>query len=747
MDNGKYLGRVIFLLIYVVSLWFLFQYLGHSILQNNPLDVLIFSTLVALAINSLLMSCFFETPKDVIASSLNILILISSLYVLDSFPQTLFNILLIYALICLFLSTTSVMFYSPEEAPDCLKQRTSLFLKKLSICLGESKIIFSFLIIVVLISMYSSQEMFFYSLVLSFLIILVSDVIRDFILASIVFICSFFKRKQNQLSSPIGHIVAVQSKDTFVIDLIDINKRPSLNIFDLVEFRYGADDIYIKGIVIDRYYLDTKQKIKVLKVSQKKHSGADQHTKYQDNLVYKITNPSQSDKEFLDKFVGTVIEESDTSKMLFEYSSKKLLSNGDLLSVDAKNKEGKSVSVLYQIVQAKTAIKSLENRNEIGLIKAQAMQLGVWQEDYRNFESYGWVHPINTPVKIATDVKGTTCLSGEIRLGSIENTQFDVIARMDDLITHHTAILGATGTGKSVFTRNLIRELAEAGNKIFCIDFTGEAQRFLETNKLVDNAALKIKSVGTLSGFSDTIGWILDQQKEFANKRDKQYNQVICEVENYIKSELQAFIDTPNSNIGLFELPELSNTEETLEYTKFFFKALFDLAKNGAFQTNRACIFMDEAHTLIPEWNSVGGADDKTARRLTNTIAQIALQGRKYNVGLLLVAQRTANVSKTILTQCNTVISFKQFDNTSRDFLINHFGPSFIEVLPELKVRCAIVSGKALISDVPIIFKVPEISEEPIKEIPQEKINEPQEKIQKEEMHQVTMANSVFDVF
>ena len=45
-------------------------------------------------------------------------------------------------------------------------------------------------------------------------------------------------------------------------------------------------------------------------------------------------------------------------------------------------------------------------------------------------------------------------------------------------------------------------------------------------------------------------------------------------------------------------------------------------------------------------------------------MGQIALQGRKYGIGMLVIAQRTANVSKTILTQCNTVICFQAFDET-----------------------------------------------------------------------------------
>ena len=88
------------------------------------------------------------------------------------------------------------------------------------------------------------------------------------------------------------------------------------------------------------------------------------------------------------------------------------------------------------------------------------------------------------------------------------------------------------------------------------------------------------------------------------------------------------------------------------------------------------------------------------------------MQGRKFNIGLLVIAQRTANVSKTILTQCNTVISFQEFDKTSSEFLSNYFGEGISKILPTLKFRQAIVAGKALKSNVPMIFEVPEIAEE-----------------------------------
>jgi len=88
------------------------------------------------------------------------------------------------------------------------------------------------------------------------------------------------------------------------------------------------------------------------------------------------------------------------------------------------------------------------------------------------------------------------------------------------------------------------------------------------------------------------------------------------------------------------------------------------------------------------------------------------LQGRKYNVGLLVIAQRTANVSKTILTQCNSIIAFQEFDKTSSDFLSNYFGQEISSTLPNLKFRQAIAAGKAFKSNVPMIFEVPEINED-----------------------------------
>ena len=105
------------------------------------------------------------------------------------------------------------------------------------------------------------------------------------------------------------------------------------------------------------------------------------------------------------------------------------------------------------------------------------------------------------------------------------------------------------------------------------------------------------------------------------------------------------------------------------------------------------------------------GVSDYASRATVNSIAQIALQGRKYNIGFIVIAQRTANVSKTVLTQCNSIIAFQELDKTSNEFLSSYLGQEYIRTLSSLKFKTAIATGKAFRSTAPMIFEVPHIKE------------------------------------
>jgi len=140
------------------------------------------------------------------------------------------------------------------------------------------------------------------------------------------------------------------------------------------------------------------------------------------------------------------------------------------------------------------------------------------------------------------------------------------------------------------------------------------------------------------------------------------------------------------------------------EITQIISEATLQIAqKFGMTDKARVCLVYEEAHSLIPEWNSVAAEGDKAA---TNGTARAILQGRKYGLGCLLITQRTANVTKTILNQCNTVFAMRTFDDTGKEFLSNYLGSEYASKLPSLKERQAVFFGRASSCENPVIIRL-----------------------------------------
>jgi hypothetical protein len=524
----------------------------------------------------------------------------------------------------------------------------------------------------------------------------------------------FEKKATEKLDNALGRIFGVQSKNTFLVKLFP-DRKESISLFNFVEFTYSIDNTKAlrKGLVLDSYLLNQEQWIKVLTTTEinKIFDNKPIYENHTDDIIYKIKEKDIPETKYLESFIGIVTEKSHIGKIRFIYNSKTEIQEGQLLEVKVGEKK---TTVYYQIVEGETKIETLENKNETGLIIGEAIQLGTWAHEEVKFKQYGWVPAINTPVYVAANIQDGTIAPGEFKIGEIPGTNFPVIINKELALTHHTAVLGVTGTGKSIFSRQLIREyLKDDSIKVICIDFTGEYK-----GKFQDFKPQKIVSDENDKKLYEVFEWVSTELEKFGNQQNKAGLQKADEtIKTILKDALTVFLKSEKSQLSIFELPDVSNTANILEYTRQLFKALFDLAKTEKCFGHKVCFVLEEAHTVIPEWNFVGIAD-KSSQSLLNSIAQIALQGRKYNVGLLVIAQRTANVSKTVLTQCNTIIAFQEFDKTSSEFLSNYFGQGIANTLPNLKFRQAIAAGKALKSNVPMIFEVPEIIE------PQEYIDE-----------------------
>lgn len=213
----------------------------------------------------------------------------------------------------------------------------------------------------------------------------------------------------------------------------------------------------------------------------------------------------------------------------------------------------------------------------------------------------------------------------------------------------------------------------------------------------------------TIEETNKTLEEIEGLRSSYKPEDKRKYKEGIEKIQGYLNEVVKKFMEKDNY-LAIFELPDISNTFSILEFTQLFLQSIFNYARSQQ-ENKQICLVLEEAHTVIPEEATLGiGGDFGRSKGIVGKISQIALQGRKYSVGFLVIAQRTANVTKTVLNQCNTIISFNAFDNTSLTYLKNHLGENMVNAIPNLKELQAVTVGKAFKSKNPVIVQIEERS-------------------------------------
>jgi len=650
-----------------------------------------FAALAMLSFTTLFLEHFFTTPTDVVASTLAILLLLAPIHEDLSKFGWWYSGFVGYNALLLVIAMAALLLLDESRSGHALTNRVSGVLKHISTFFGNGRWLFFVLFALTLLFYVDSQSKTFLGLFAYATLIILVDPKRFAVRL-------WAKRGAKTLD--VGEIIGVQSKNIFLARLY--KDRVPIHRFDFVEFRYSMDEERrtFRGLIIDNYLLNQEQWVKILATEEVQAALANDPVSAlgKTDVVFKL--PEAQAPQFLDRLVGVVIENSTIETLRFEYGSRVPISEGDLLEVQVQN-----THVLYQIIQGLTNVETLESRNETGLIVGEAIQLGVWDLGTRTFERFGWVASINTPVLKASTIDPPVQEADELQIGTIPGTNYPILMNVSEAIAHHLAIIGITGSGKSIFTRHLARQLMDRNNKVIFVDFTGECEE-----KLADEHPASILDKEASKKVFDTLDALAAEFEKFPNNRDKKkIGDWYGVLRDTFSVAITAFLKS-NERVALFELPDVSNTTGILEYTRWFFKVIFEIAREHKNFGHRVCIVLEEAHTIVPEWSFLG-ADDKRATAVVNSISQIALQGRKYGVGFIVVAQRTANVSKTVLTQCNSVIAFQQFDKTGSDFLANYMGREMVEALPGLRRRQAIAVGKGFRMGIPVIVEIPEIQE------------------------------------
>jgi len=126
-------------------------------------------------------------------------------------------------------------------------------------------------------------------------------------------------------------------------------------------------------------------------------------------------------------------------------------------------------------------------------------------------------------------------------------------------------------------------------------------------------------------------------------------------------------------------------------------RELWTLATSGNLP-NPVFVVMEEAHNFVP----------KEGRSLSKkTINQIASEGRKFGIFLIVITQRPGKVDENTLSQCNSQIIMKLTNPTDQQAVRNAseaMSQDLFEDLPGLNVGEAIIVGE--LTRVPVMVKV-----------------------------------------
>ena len=662
-------------------------------IQSEEVTVILLSAMVLVSFYALLLEHFFTRPTDVIAAGVSILLLLIPSRTLLTSWGVWYWIFLAYEGTAVLSATIALLLLTERQAVSSRRNRISTILKTLTTRLASGKsqyFLLSLFMIIFFVERRTTSWIVFF---------LYGVCVMIFQPHTLVARLPKIARKR---LSEIGTILSVQGS-TFLVRLHSDGARPGVELGDLIEFLYGMDEPrrVRRAIVLERFFLDQAQWIRALcheeiDTGSENLSKLDQH---QPDAVYK--RAGRSDVGFLGELVGVVQDGTDIGKLRFLQAGEVSTQEGDLVQVMISDGP-----VLYQVVNGHVDTESLELRNETDFVVGEAVQLGLWDSEASSFERFGWVPTARTPVTRASVTTVPVPSDDQIELGKIPGTNYPVLLSKSEAVSHHTALLGVTGVGKSVFARRLIKEFTKDQDlRVIVVDFTGEWKTRLDEGDV--RTIIDDQHVSEIRRAIETIS---SETSKFADKQNRTNIQEQKRlIFNRFKDDLSGFLNGTGS-CGIFELPDLSNTEGVLEYTQWFFKTLFRIAQESNCFGKRVCVVLEEAHTVIPEWNFIG-LSDRSSQTLVNNISQIALQGRKYGVGFIVIAQRTASVSKTVLTQCNTIIAFQCFDGTSIEFLSHYLPKSVAESLPNLRFRRAVAVGKAIYGAVPLMFDVPEIVE------------------------------------
>lgn len=705
MKKFTQLQRLLIFLLYIVSLFGVSYYLYKSpIPPTSEQGLWFYSCLASIVLGDLITSPYFTSPADAIANTIAAIIALLSVN-----PWTLkisdtskfFWLLIVVFNVIILLAAIAQIVLKDSKSPFWRNVSRALYIFTSNV--GSHKVVFSAIILFALYTFHSESAKETFTISIAWVALIAIHPLEA-ILGVLLRIRGVFVK-----SSPdvIGEVAGHEFPNIILVKHLP---EKSMAYGDPIVVQADNGQVTV-GCVLDQLGFTGELWHRVLRLPLECQPPQNQLKRLVANhptgtYEYQIDSPkNKAIEDYMDRIgnrlIGVVAPDSDIMKIKIEIVRSDLdLSEGRLIEASIG-----SQTVLYQIMNGSTREEIVEQRNSRGYVRAEARKIGRWEGEH--FQSVKWVPEPNTPVFLV-NVGGSAF--DEASIGVIPDTNYHISVDLDSLVTHNTAILGILGVGKSFLAFELIERLIAQEIKVICLDITNQYSIELLPyfNESAQNDEIKrlnaigkegrthfeknIAEGGSINEFRKALKGSLSS---FLNGKDQSDKlriinpasfEVWRQASNYFNAQPAMVTLTP------CEIAKII-TELTLEI----------LQANGMSEDARCCLVFEEAHSLVPEWNSVVNEGDKAA---TNGTAKAILQGRKYGLGCLIITQRTANVTKSILNQCNTVFALRTFDATGVDFLKNFVGDDYAGILSGVEDRHAVVFGKASSCKTPVIVKL-----------------------------------------
>lgn len=690
--------RIAILGLYSGSLLLLNFVLFNRVIPSNSNDGLWLISCIGFLSFNLLSSPFFIKPSDSIASAFSVLLLLWTIDLsgIKEYLQFFNNLRLFsiyFNLLVIGFGIISTIYSLPNSNGNTTEAIIGRISYSLCVVLGKGAIVFAPPVLISIFGFNQDSLLKITILGLSWIVIVTIKPIE--LIFNIIKSCKSLYMSVKDIKN-IGKIQRIDSPNIIRISL-------------LPDYKWDKSDIKIACLS------ENKSAYVIPLFSQNRDNGLvgtglcceyndEKNETFVPGSVYEIKNPINRNellksiigKELSVDLVGFVVEGSCISFIKFEVSGDTSLRQGNIVFCKQND-----TYVYYQIIDANTAEENFES-NPRGTHIVIATQLGLL-DDSKGFKKFAWLPSMNTPIFLPTDgfdFEATDEKEDSFDIGIIPGLDIRVKANFDDLLEYHTAVLGVTGTGKTEVVFDIIRSGLAEGAKIFCVDLTGEYKNRLKKHNPV-LLGLSTEEIDTL----EELIFAVESGEFTASKEKRAYRSFVKSIRPDIEKRVDQFLSTEEECLGIFELPEIANTKATLCATELYLSEIFNWARRNR-KARKILIVLEEAHTIIPEINFFG-YDKGDTSAVIGRMSQIALQGRKYGVGLLIVSQRTALVSKTVLSQCNTYITFSLVDKTSLDYLSSVYSQDHVKVIPNLQTRQALVFGKGIKSERPIVVEIP----------------------------------------